>query len=89
MQHSRYTGKGTKSAHSPAKGDGMEPQKRAVRVAADDCPKCLGSDTYATMASFTHDDTGTYYSSVEVSYRCRDVACANSWLTTWGMEYVA
>lgn len=67
----------------------MEPSKRAIRVAADNCPRCLGSDTYATMATFIHDDTGTFHSCVEVAYRCRNSRCANSWLTSWGMEFVA
>lgn len=67
----------------------MQPNKRAIRVAADNCPKCLGSDTCATMATFIHDDTGTYFSGAEVAYRCRNMQCRNSWITSWMMEYVA
>jgi hypothetical protein len=66
----------------------MSTNKRAVRIPADNCPECLGSETYATMATLTHDDTGTFFSGIEVAYRCRNVQCANSWITAWAMEYV-
>lgn len=62
---------------------------RSVRVPADNCPKCGGSDTSMTMANFDHAEKGGYLRSVEVAYRCHATRCANSWLTSWAMRYIA
>lgn len=67
--------------------------KRAIRVPADNCPDCNGSDTYATVATFEHgfhpDELFAAPQGIEVSYRCRRNDCRRSWITSWAMEFTA
>lgn len=68
----------------------MEPVDRAVRVPADDCPNCDGSDTHtASMERYGASTFPEYgpLGSMRVRYHCS--TCNNTWACMWAVEFVA